>query len=486
MRDMKSIIFACCGVFGAAQAFAQSTNTRSMTLQDVILQTIEHNFDIQSSRFAPRISQLSLTSDYAAYEPSWYASGSETYNETYNHATQSDSQSYQTGINGVLPTGLSYDLKTDATGNSMTGTRDSWTTSAGAFNLSQPLLKGVWWFSDANIQIALAKKTLQSDELSVRNQMMNRVATTEQAYYDLILAYEKIKVQQTALELAESLLAQNKRKVEVGSLSPLDEKQAQSQAATSRASLIAAYKDLDTQQNTLKNLITDQYRTWHDLSISPSDKLLVMPEKFDVQESWRKGLTLRPDYLQAKIAVEKQGITVKQKRNQLLPQLNATGSYSRNGNRDTLGESWDDIKLEKTPGYTYGANITVPLGNRAARANYKSAKAQSEEAELSLRQTEQTILIDIDNAIKQANSDFQSIQATRAAREYSEQALSAEQKKLDVGKSTSFEVLTLQNTLTSARLDEINAIASYNKDLSKLSQEEGTILDRFNLKVSVY
>jgi outer membrane protein TolC len=494
---MKLIIYACCGVLGAVQAFAQSATSRSMTLQEAILQTIDHNFDVQSSRFEPRIDQLSLTKSYATYEPSWYASGSARSSTTgggYNSsigvstsANKSDSETYESGIKGTLPTGLQYDFSTDATKNKTSSSpNDQWSTSAGAYSLTQPLLKGFWWYSDSSIQIALNKKTIKYDELGVRQQLIDQVAATEQAYYSLISAFETIKVQEAALELAERLVAENKRKVEVGSMAPLDEKQAESQAASRRADLIASHGTLEKQQNGLKKLITDQYKNWRDISIIPADKLIVMPEKFDLQDSWRKGLTLRPDYLRVKVAIEKQAISVKQKRNQLLPQLNLTGQYSRSGIANTLGDSWDDIRTERLPTYQYGATISVPLGNRAARADYRSAKTLAEQQELTLRSTEQNILIGIDDAIKSANTAFQRIQATRAAREYAELALSAEQKKLDVGKSTSFEVLQLQNNLTSARLDEINAMADYNKSLSEISHQEGSILDRFNLTVRIY
>ena len=104
---------------------------------------------------------------------------------------------------------------------------------------------------------------------------------------------------------------------------------------------------------------------------------------------------------------------------------------------------------------------------------------------LRTKQLEQNILISIDNAIKSANTYYETIQSTRAAREYAEEALKAEQKKLEVGQSTSFQVLQLQKDLTAARLNEIRALANYNEALATVASNEGTTLEKYKLTVKV-
>src|SRR5439155_2748694 len=128
---------------------------------------------------------------------------------------------------------------------------------------------------------------------------MTTVTAVEEAYYNLLFAQENVKVQQKALELADRLLAENKKRVEVGALAPLDEKQAESQAAASRADLLAALGTEDTQQRVLKNLLSDNYELWKDVSIHSAGAMPApVAQKFDLQESWRRGLSQRPDLLQ--------------------------------------------------------------------------------------------------------------------------------------------------------------------------------------------
>jgi outer membrane protein TolC len=84
--------------------------------------------------------------------------------------------------------------------------------------------------------------------------------------------------------------------------------------------------------------------------------------------------------------------------------------------------------------------------------------------------------VEVDNAANAVASGLERVQATREAREYAEQALDAEQRKLDSGKSTSFIVLQLQRDLTQARQSEISALADYNQQVANLALAEGNML----------
>jgi outer membrane protein TolC len=125
--------------------------------------------------------------------------------------------------------------------------------------------------------------------------------------------------------------------------------------------------------------------------------------------------------------------------------------------------------------------LSFPLSNRTAKNNYKSGKLTKELLLLEFKRLEQGIIVEIDNAVKQAQTAYEKIEATRQARLYAEAALDAEQKKLENGKSTSFFVLQLQRDLSAARSAEIRALADYNKSLSTLSKSEGTTLEKANI-----
>ncbi|MCD6050280.1 MAG: uncharacterized protein K0Q55_1683 [Verrucomicrobia bacterium] len=465
---------------------------RQLSLMECIEMALAHNLDIRIQREEPRLDRFTLEGSYAAWDPSFTSTAVHNYNSSPGGtdgegrplpSTEINTESISPGLTGVLPTGMRYDLTSNFGFRDVNNNRSEYNSQA-VISVRQPLLRNMW-IDDSRRQILINRRNLRSSELGVTLQAMNTIASVEQAYFDLIFAEENVKVQQSALGLAERLLSENKKRVEVGALAPLDEKQAESQVAARQADLIRAEGQLADQQNVLKRLLTDDFAVWRTVYIKPTDKLLPLPQTFDLQESWQTGIDMRPDLEQQRIELEKQNIQLRYTRNQLFPSLDLFGSFGQNGLGPNMGNVVRDIEVGENPRNSYGIALTIPLGNRAARSAHNIAKGIKEQLLLRFKKLEQDTIINIDNSVRLAQSNYEQIDATRKAREYAEAALDAEQKKLANGKSTSFVVLQLQRDLTSARSAEIRALADYNKALSTLSLNEGTTLRRNKLDVRV-
>src|SRR6185437_11015382 len=134
---------------------------------------------------------------------------------------------------------------------------------------NQPLLKNLL-IDNNRLVIRVAKNRLKYSELLLKLQVEQTITALEQAYYDLIYDRENVLVQQKAVELAEKLVAENRKRLEVGALAPLDLQSAEAQAASSRAAVIAAKSQLGTQERAVKGLITDQFSAWADLELEPT------------------------------------------------------------------------------------------------------------------------------------------------------------------------------------------------------------------------
>lgn len=478
-------------------AASQTTNTltKRLSLEDCFKLALEHNLEVRIERINPEIARYNVSLAYAGYEPalslraihsdSQSPGGLDELNRVIPPST-SQRDNLFAGVTGVLPTGLSYSLGADVSDSS--GSRqliDFQDTSGNvSISLRQPMLKNFWWDS-ARLNIEFSKKELGTSVLGLRFQIMNIVNRVELAYYDLIAAEENVRVQEKALELAERLLSENKKRVEVGALAPLDEKQAEAQVATSRADRLRAQYDLATRENILKGLLSDEFSNWANVTVSPTESLKAIPGSFNLQASWLNGLTLRPDLELSRVELDRLGIALQYQRNQLWPQLDLVGSYGRNASSLNYGGFFDGLEEGRGPFYSIGAELRIPLGNRAARKNHQIVKAQKEQALLRLKKLEQDVMVVIDDAVKLARTSLERVDATKQARLFAEQALDAEEKKLANGKSTSFEVLRLQRDLTGARSAEIQALAEYNKALAGLAFSEGTILERNHLNVEV-
>jgi outer membrane protein TolC len=490
---------------GASVAALAQTNTpgvQKMSLDDCIQSALEKNLDMRIARYNPPLSLTDLQAAYAGYNPNFNFGGQHGYNKSgggFNPSigvvpsSTAEQDSFTTGLGGLAPWGLNYNLSgnlQEAYGQGAQGalTAPFDNASGGtSISLSQPLLKN-FWIDSTRFNIKVAKNRVKYTELGLKQTIMTIVTTLEQAYYDLIYARENVTVQTKAVELATQLEVENRKRVEVGALAPLDQMQAEAQAASTRATLIAAKGALVIQQNTIKQLITDNYAAVEPLDLEPTVPLSAPVQVFDRQISWSKGLTERPDLLQAKLDVERQGITIKYSYNQLFPELDVTGGYGYGAGGTGISEysqALDQIGGREQPNYSFGAKVTYPLGNTAARAAYKRNKLTMEQYILTLKKLEQTIIITIDNDIVQAKSSYQQVAATRSAREYAAQALAAEQKKLENGKSTTYTVLQIQRDLTTARGNEIQALDNYNKALAQLSLDEGSTLQRLGINVEV-
>jgi outer membrane protein TolC len=498
---MKKIAASLVLAVVTAAAFAQTNPpaARVLSLQDCLVAALKNNFDVRVECYEPQKALLELHAAYAGYDPTFSLSGTHDHDNTGfttgtlgTFPSVSDDNVFKSGLTGPLPWGMTYNLNGNVAekyGQSYPAnifSSGGYDNSSGQIGVSvtQPLLKGLW--SDSTrLAISVAKNNLKLSEQGLRSQLITTVTAVENAYYELIYARENVKVQQEALALAQTQLDQDRQRVQVGSLAPLDVQQDEAQVAQSRANLIAAQNTLSVDQNALKNLITDQYARWHDEEIQPLAKLAAARESFDIQDSWNKGMTLRPDMLQAKLNLEQQGIQLKFDRNQIFPSLDLTASYGYNGAGREFNDAFGQYATANRPFYSYGAEFSVPLSNARARNAYHADQATEHQLLLKLKQLEQNVMVQIDNAVKAAESAWESAEATKQARTYAEAALDAEQKKYTVGKSTTFTVLQLQKNLTAARSDEIRALANYNQALANLAAAEGSTLQRRQLDVDL-
>jgi outer membrane protein TolC len=502
---MQLIRFFCLVAFAAAFSSSGEVSPvtrRVITLEDCIQMALQRNLDIRIQRYNPEIARFSLRSVYGAYDPTLSLTvreGSYVAPPYYDPQTgilkasesSGNYQAFDAGVSGALPWGTSYRLGANLGDQNDTtrvlGTNFFSSTvrgDMGALTLRQPLMRD-FWIDPARYQIALAKNSLTMSELGVRQQIMSTITSVESGYLALIYAFDEVKVQEKAVELAEKLLAENKKRVEVGAMAPLDEKQAAAQLASSRADLLTAQRNLAVAQNTLKSLITDDYSGLHNTELQPATKLVALPVALDVGESWVRALAQRPDLRQARLNLDRLGVALTFQKNQIYPRFDAVGAISYTASSRDYKTAFEQWGTGAAPSSYVGVEFAVPLGNRAARNTYKNTKAQREQEELRIKQMEQGVMVAIDNAVTLVRTSLGRVDATREARVYSQAALDAEVKKLENGKSTSFEVLRLQRDLTSAMSAEIQALASYNISLAQLAFAEGTTLDRNHIGFDV-
>lgn len=475
---------------------AQQTNEvqRQISLEECIEMALKHNLDLQIERLNPKIRRSILEASKGVYDPLVSMGFTREHRESpgkfidffgsplHVEGANNNYDNLNLSLGGKLPFGTTYSIPLDY--RRETGTSFPWGQYAGTvgIELRQPLLKNATIDAE-RWTIWVNKRQVKYSEFGLRFQMINIISAVQQAYYELVYARENVKVQEKALELAQRLYKDNVAKVRAGVMLPLDEKLAESEVATRKSDLINAWHLVNINENMLKNLITDDLDGWRDVRLLPAEPLVAVPQRFDLQESWRIGLASRPDLAQLKTSVEIRDLDIQYYKNQKLPDVSLVGRYGSSaigtGAERTFADSW----TPRNPDYLYGVEVVFPWSNKQIKAKLRQSREMREQAELMVKKLEQDIMVQIQDAISLAKTSFDRVEATRQARIYAEAALEAEEKKYQNGKSTAFFVLQYQRDLTAARLAEIRALVDYNKALTTLAQAEGTILDKLNIKI---
>jgi len=413
-------------------------------------------------------------------------------------------QGFATGTN--LSVGFN---NTRITTNSPFTTLSPTLNSSFKAQLTQHLLQGFGFNANRRF-IIIAKNNRELTDVAFRLQITTTVDQIQNMYWDLVNAYENVKVQQDALALAEKTLSDNKKQVEIGTLAPIEIVRAQSQVATNQQSLILAKTTLELQQLLMKNALsrTLQSAGVIDAEVIPTDTMRMPTDQDTVaasQDLINDALVHRPELAESRIDLKNREISMKAVKNSLLPSVDLFAYYGGSG----LGGSFNPAAPVCTapdqqfctqpadipPSVSYGGTIhqlfnstapdkgaglslNIPIRNRAAQANHIRSQLEFRQAQMRLQQVENEIRIEVRNAQFALQQNQASVAAAQAAVDLAKESLDAEQKKYALGASTSTLVLQQSSALTQSRSNLVAARAAYEKARVELDRATGLLLER--------
>jgi len=483
-----------------ANAQSSVSPAHYLGLEEATQRALLNNRLLQIERINPEIARGTLLASRGFYDP-LFTGGTRWANDTApreldpmtgldNPPRETSTDNTTLGITGFLPSGLSYSLLGGY--NYQSGTRDlaqqfeSYNVDAGIL-LQQPLLKN-FWIDQPRFTIRVNRGNLQISELGVQFVASSVVNLTRQGYYELVYAWEALRVRQDLLHTRERFLHGIQRQIEVGSLTVLEEKLAQSQLSRAQTLVITATNLLELAANNLRTLMGTAGTNWTEDLLVPTGSLTILADTFDSQRSWQLALTNRADLRQLRTQVGNAELAVKFRRNQLFPSLDVVGSYGRQGVSlsqpfppippdASSSEAFAQLRNGDAPRDMIGVVFSIPLGLRAERGQYRASRQLEQQARLFVQQKEEQVLREISDAVFNARSSLERTGSARRSVVYAEQALAAEEQKLRGGASNIYVVLQLQEDLATARLDELLAKRDYQQAVSQLQFAEGTILE---------
>ena len=492
--------------FLAARADAEQTRPTApqappgtqidLTLQEATTRALERNLELAVERLNPQTFDLSLARLRAAYRPTatttfGQRSQVQAPTSTLNGGTvvDNDTTTYNAGFIQNVPwfggnMALLFNNNKQVTSNLFANYNPAFNSNFNA-TYTQPLLRG--FLIDTNRQqLRVTAISREISEIQLRGTIATTLASVRNTYWELLYALEALQVARGSLALAEKLVEDNRTRVEIGTMAPLDVVQAAAEAATRRQTVAQAEATWRTTELALKRLIvngTDD-PLWR-ASLNPADRPVFAPEPLDVEGAVRKALENRTDLEQARQQIQSNDISMRLMRNLTLPALDMTAAYGAQGlggtqyRRQGSGvtsvivgtlpggyvDAFRTLTARDFPTWNFQLNLTYPVGASAAEANYARARVQLSQSTAQMRAMELQVATDVTNAALQVENGLRRYEAASAARSLAQTRLEAEQSRFDVGLSTNFFVVQAQRDLATSQNSELRALLDYRRAL---------------------
>jgi outer membrane protein TolC len=500
---------------------------KPLSLKEAIALALENNKDIEVTRQNVRIAEFELQSASGFYEPKF------TGQTFYERATVPNISFFapdvtetttgsivgNAGLQAYIPRfGTVFDATVEnqriASDNPISIISPQYNTGV-TFRVTQPLFRGRG-FDQPRRAIEIAKRNLSLTDTQFRQRSIEIIATVQRAYWDLTYALRNLQVQRDGVRDAKAQLEHNRRLVEEGQLAPIDVVAAETQVANLELAVYDALEAVSRAENVLKSLISQDRNDaiWSE-SLVPTDSVELEAPRTTLPEALKLALENRPEIEINEAQQDINEIDQRFYREQTRPQVDLITSYTTSGVGGSLnpnftnpllrncnvpqpppecieaqqaqqallenvggaGTVFTDMFSNKYPTFRVGLQFNLPLfGNKTAKANLGKSLVEGERIKTQREQIEQTIEVDVRNALQALRTAEARLRSAAIARSNSEKQYESEQRKLDAGQTDIYKVLERQTALVNARSTELRAQTELNKAIADLQRATGNSL----------
>lgn len=480
-----------CGTLATALTAQTTTSTdvRRLTLDEAIAASLARNYTVRINALAPRIAATDVRSARGFFDPVFSGTVSRLKNENplaadRPEASVLEQQGYELALEGQLTWGGRYDISISNFNirDSFNNFADEYDTSA-SVTFVQPLLRGAG--REANLaDIRIAQRGVRIAQEAFRETAINTVTETVTAYHTLRFAREALEVARQSLDLAERLLGDNRRRVETGSMAPVDIVLAETEVALRQETVINAELAVRRAENRLKQLVSDEGADLLAVTLElapPPPVELFTPQ---VPQDVRTAIAARPDLRQAELTLQIREAQLVRATRDELPALDLFARYGYNGIGTSTTDSFDNLATGNHESWTVGATFSVNIPNRTRDARRTRALLERNQAALDRARVQHELALALDDAAAQVRASWARIEATRRSRELAGRSLEAEEKRLAAGTTTTFRVLELQEDLANAQVRERRAITDYRVARADYERLMGVTLERHRITLA--
>lgn len=387
------------------------------------------------------------------------------------------------------------------------------------FKFTQNLLQGFGFLPNTRF-IRIAKNNREISDVAFRLQVITTVDQIEDMYWDLVYAFENVRVQQEAITYAQKALDDTKHQADVGTVAPIQVVSAQSVLATDQQNLIVAQNNLQLQELLMKNALSRSVEDpiLAEADVIPTSTMLIPQQEpaVPVQDMINDALQKRAELVESRIDLNSRDLNLKSVRNAMLPTLQAFAYYGGSGvggdvnpavpncssssssfcfnpakapppfqttNTVSYVSTLNQLVNSTAPDKGVGLSLNIPLRNRLAESNQVRAELEYRQAEVRAKQLENQVRIEVRNAQFDVKQNRVAVQAAQSAVDLARQTLNADQEKLKVGLTTQVTILQDAATLTTGESNLVSAKAAYEKSRIELDRATGLLLDHAGINI---
>jgi outer membrane protein TolC len=503
------------GVTAGLAAQESSPQEISLGLEEAILRALRQNLNLVAEVYSTELAGQSISRAKEIYYPqldfsygtdrteqpsTWWIQSAGLYTEK--------SHTYQAALSQIIPLGgklsvvlYNYNSNTNQRGQLL----NPYYQTTLQFGFEQPLLKN-FGPKIAKKEIIIARQNYSISEAQLKSQIIDTIYQVEEAYWNLVMAQENLKVRQQSLQLARDELTKTSKEIEVGHTAAIEILNVQATVSQREADIVQAEADVRIAENRLKVVLNLANGTeLQSIRLNLKDKPEFKPVKISLEEAGEIALANRPDLHINSLTSESKRFNLEVARNQLLPQLDLNFSYRSPGiSGDYLiyqddnpltgivigkvpGSSWNSVKDAMKflyNNWSLNFTLTIPVADLVSRSNYAVARTELAQSLAKQKALEQQALLEVTEAVNNIATYAKSVEAYRVAREFAEKNLEAENRKLALGLSSNYFVLEAQDRLANARSNELRALVNYNLALARLEKVSGTSLANRNINLT--
>jgi outer membrane protein TolC len=450
-----------------------------------IAMAIGKNLDLRVSALNSAMARTDVARSRGIYDPFFSASANGGVSAAPGDPFfRSRNANASIGVTQLLSTGGSVTFSpqtgfTTAEFDDPTDTTRDWQSSVG-LTVSQPLLRNAGK-EMTEVTITLAASALEDSLEQFRFATIDTVFSVITSYNRLFTLRETLDSRKAALLSAQDFLNEIKQRKKPGSHQTLEIANAEYAIAQRRRDLVEAERNVRDQEDSLRYLIGMDSPA----RIIPTDSPSREEPQETGEEAVQAALAYRPDLRQFRTTLETSQLLERVAKRQKLPDLSLTASGGLTGTGGSFGDS--SRQIEEDPGTFWSAGLffSVPIGNTAARSDYRRSKIRTDQVQKQIAALTWRIQDEVESDMRALISARLQMQTADQSLQYAVQRLDGYRQNVRLGTATVQDVINAENDLILARISQMQAIETFAFSVAKLWRDTGVLLDRQNIRIDL-